>query len=582
MVRSWKRAAKWTILVWGAWGGRDSWLTMSNAEIVVGNDGSIISEENATATNRSRSTCANRCSVAVFVPYTFNATRGLTTLKVTSLLNSTSGYYKLNNLGYGHTAAALLAMDHFNARDESMVPELAHFKGDACSIQLDTTTSRIFDSGMNSHQSAELLTASILPMNADMGHNEDDEDHFCRGQDNRHRRHIPCAMAGPHYDLPAQLLSTFALSLEVPLVVHRAYNSRVVNPYYSPYTSQVYPDQASFSDVLVSYLQYIQRDNYIALVYDIGEASLQRQESISAKMRELSIRYKSYPYHYTRQDGTGESIRPTLQLGYVFNQIKGDGYRTIVAITEYPERELPLLAEAADDAGVNGKEHVWIFMGDLGAMSMQLIQVTPRSLKIFVGSTMLSPIEGFHIPRAANKTEDVFSRAWRTQNASMVDRVNAAARKAVAAGEPGFYQGDPDYFQTIRPEAGAGFMYDAIMAVGIGACLAANQTKQQQGSDSGTSFVSGAAHLQGIRSVDFHGATGRVLLGNGYNSPGGRSPSWVTFGVINAFPGLTGVDESEWVALIPNLTQKLEYVCKHWHSREDYIVELSFDSSHHD
>jgi Receptor family ligand binding region len=559
MVRSWKQTAQWMILVMGAWGGRDSLLIISNAEIVVGDDGSISeATATATATNRSR-TCVNRCSVAVFVPYTFNATRGLTTLRATSLLNSTNSSFKLNNLGYGHTAAALLAMDHFNARDESMVPELAHFKGDACSIQLDTATSRIFDSGMNSHQSAELLTASILPMNADVG-NEDDDDHFCRGTDNRHRRYMPCAMAGPHYDLPAQLLSTFALSLEVPLVVHRAYNSRVVNPYYSPYTSQVYPDQASFSDVLISYLQYIQRDNYIALVYDIGEASLQRQESISAKMRELSIRYKSYPYHYIRQDGMGESIRPTLQLGYVFNQIKEDGYRTIVAITEFPERELPLLAQAADDVGVNGKDHVWIFMGDLGAMSMQLIQVTPRSLKIFVGSTMLAPIEGFHIPKAANKTEDAFSRAWRTQNSSMVDRVNAAARKAVASGEPGFYQGDADYFQTIRPEAGAGFMYDAIMAVGIGACLAANQTRQQHGSDNGTSFVSGAAHLQGIRSVDFHGATGRVLLGNGYNSPGGRSPSWVTFGVINAFPGLAAVDESEWEALIPTLTQKVEYV----------------------
>jgi len=69
-------------------------------------------------------------------------------------------------------------------------------------------------------------------------------------------------------------------------------------------------------------------------------------------------------------------------------------------------------------------------------------------------------------------------------------------------------------------------MYDSVLSVGIGACLA-------QKSDP---TVSGESHVDAIRSVEFTGATGRVQFGNADGDPdrlGTRHASSTQFGAYN-------------------------------------------------
>lgn len=217
--------------------------------------------------------------------------------------------------------------------------------------------------------------------------------------------------------------------------------------------------------------------------------------------------------------------------------MKSDGYRTIVSILEFPELELNLLAAAADAEGMNGDEYFWIFLGvDLSVFSLPPIQkLGTNNLRLLAGAAMLSPLEGFQV----DHDFDRFIVAWKSQDASFSNRVNAF--HPIAKGMPGYYKADDAYFQSFLPESGAGFMYDAVMSIGLGACLAAQNASR----------ITGDFHLQGIRSTNFTGASGRVKFGDGDYALYGRKSLFVTYGVVNIFHLFAlETNESKWKTML--------------------------------
>ena len=72
-------------------------------------------------------------------------------------------------------------------------------------------------------------------------------------------------------------------------------------------------------------------------------------------------------------------------------------------------------------------------------------------------------------------------------------------------------------------------MFDAVLAIGIGACQAiANKN------GNGTALT-GRMHLDGIRSSMFHGTSGMIKFGS-LGSPGARAANTVPFTVVNMLP----------------------------------------------
>src|SRR3569623_2639617 len=114
------------------------------------------------------------------------------------------------NPGFLHMAAALLAMEHFNQRNTSVVPQLQDFVD--CNFQIDLNNSKVFDSGTVTHIASRSL--------------------FQEGP-------VPCAIAGPFHDVPALDLSVMAQVAEFPIVVHRSFNLRTILNSSSPFSSQV-------------------------------------------------------------------------------------------------------------------------------------------------------------------------------------------------------------------------------------------------------------------------------------------------------------------------------------------------------
>jgi len=442
----------------------------------------------------------NTCLLAGFVPFTYAGVVGTET--------EDYGLDRLtSNMGFSHMAAAVLAMDQFNNRDTTVVGELA-FLGD-CNIVFDMDNSYFFDTGMINHRSTQLLQDEVIRTGV-----------------------IPCAIAGPHSDLPAQLLSTFAASVEIPLVAHRAFNSRVNSDFFSPYSNQVYPDQLAMIDSLLAFLRYTERTNYIAILYSaVGDTSPQRQESLALRLKAEGMQYRTYTYTFEYIEG--DEVDEALTLKTALTDLKNDGYRTVVIMMDFPELELQLIADAAEEVGgVNGDDYFWIYAGgiDLSAFSWTPVGLNDNSISFLAGSAMLSPLEGF---QAVDPDNDPFASSWKSQNASFVDRVNAYV--TIGNDEPGHYTASPDYFQHLLPEPGAGFMFDAVMSIGIGACVAKNNNT--------------SSHLEGIRDVDFTGATGRVRLGNGKWVRGGRNSSDAVFGVVNLFHEFAARNQKEWDSL---------------------------------
>ena len=463
------------------------------------------------------------CRLMTFVPFTYwNFT--------TEDWDSVFG--KVNSLGYSHMAGGLMAMEHFNERNPSVVPELAseEFKLTSCNVQFDLNTSRFLDTGIITHRSTSFLLQEMV------------------------ENGIPCALAGPYSDLPSQILSAFAASAEIPLVSHRAYNLRVVDDYFSPFSSVVYPDQRANAEALVKFLEYKERYNFVAVLYGIGDTSIQFQEIVVSRLKAADVQYKIYNYAVL-YDPQGRFIDPILEVTNVLHKLKEEGYRTIVSIQEFVEYETSIISLAAEDAGLNEGDHFWIFLGaDLSVFSFSgfdlslsnetvsevnhtEFELTMAYLKLLAGGAMLSPLEGFQID-----AYDKFLKAWKSQNESFVERVNA--RNSIEEGLPGYYEGEPNYFQIFPPLSGAGFMYDAVMSIGMGACLAEAGINKE---------ISGESHQKGIRSSNFIGATGRVRMesrGDTEEMPGLRARSSVRYGIINLFHRFAEEDESMWPGML--------------------------------
>ena len=100
----------------------------------------------------------------------------------------------------------------------------------------------------------------------------------------------------------------------------------------------------------------------------------------------------------------------------------------------------------------------------------------------------------------------------------------------------------------------AGFMFDAVVAVGIGACNA------QDAAEDGAA-VSGEDHRDGIREVNFWGATGRVKFGaSTFDRTGTRAEESVFWAAVNMLPPphyyqvtdyLDPDEEDEWMEVTP-------------------------------
>ena len=433
------------------------------------------------------------------------------------LHNRTTGCDDCLTIGFSHFASVVMAMDHFNARDASVVPGLDKLIGPDCPVKFDN--SAFFNADPMSHQAAEAVMTRLSQQ-----------------QQQQQQRH-PCAAVGPFDDNVAIELSMLATAMKFPLVVHRAFSLRVLAEYASPYTSQVYPDMISTSERALDLLYYKGRTNYTAFLYALTETGTQWHETMAVVMDWEYMRHKTYAYNSPVSPASGDWTRgmhTTLQ------RVKESGYRTIVVATEDPGAEVPLMAQAANDLGLTNGDYLWIFIGN--AYPPLWYSDDPLIRKLLKGSLHLLPYEAiWYAEEYGDKIEDFpFVTAWRSQGPDFVQRLrdlNPIKQPTTGdlistdygfsmTNEGGYVYPEDDFFQKASPGFCSGFIYDAVIATGLGACRAL----EEEGNATVDAFT------RGIRASEFYGASYDVRFG---------CPE------SNCFKGERTTQSSVWMVLSP-------------------------------
>jgi 7 transmembrane sweet-taste receptor of 3 GCPR/Receptor family ligand binding region len=401
--------------------------------------------------------------------------------------------------GYSHTAMALLAMDHFNSRAASIVPALADYID--CPVRFDVSFSRVFDSGAYGH----LAVASLW-----------------------NQSETPCVVVGPFHDMPALELSTMAAAADFPVVAHRAFNLRVTEEYSAPYTTSMFPDLRDSSKQLVEALKVLNRTNYVAVVYASSDTGLQRRETMQWALEAANITTRSFAYatKYApvrgTQNGESGSIHDALRA------VKRSGYRTIVVATENPTVEFYDIAEAAAEQDLTNGDYVWTWFGDL-APQFGYLDENSILAKLLAGSAWMTPLDIFSL---VETLEDAIAynhplvNAWFAQGSYYVERLHKMI--PLVPGDRGYENITQAFFST-SPRLFAGFMYDAVMSAGMGACNARKTSSNGR--------ITTAAHVSAIRNLSVGDlATGWVHFGGGNTAPAARTHGSVVWAVANIYP----------------------------------------------
>lgn len=419
-----------------------------------------------------------------------------------------------------------MAMEHFNARNGTITPELEELQD--CNIQFDLEHSMFLDTGSVGHMGNNLVYELAQTRNFPL-----------------------CALVGPYNNMPAESIALLAAASATPHIPIQGYSIRLSNPDISPMTANINPDIVLTGEAVASYLVHIQRDNYVAILHPTTEFGAQAKESMTVAFNKRGMeQFQVYGYLPPMVTDTYGS-NSFLRIPAVLERVKERGFRTILVSLDVFFTDLAALADAANALKMLNGEYVWVFMPLFEAEAIHNAMQLPESFlasqgipsfgnvsNLLRGAALIRPVDKYQTMNHSDDEGTSFLNVWKQQDADFVQRVNDAyVNKTIHMGpEDGFLM-LPDFFQTYSPEPATATIYDSIMAVGIGACHA--QEKSNSSKSNFTIPILGQDHKDSIISLDFHGANGRVLFGDplsNFSNLKVRTPTTVTFGVWNMYP----------------------------------------------
>jgi Receptor family ligand binding region len=465
-----------------------------------------------------------------------------------------SGYPSLN-VGFFQLAAALMAIDHFNERNSAIVPELKDLQD--CSIRYAYDNLVVMDTGTMETNAVDTLLRALDA-----------------------KKQLPNAVCGGYHDIPALELSVLASALKVPMVNHRGVDHNMLIPLKHPFVTQVNPDLYSEMQFLGDYLQHAGRKDYIALLYaSTADTAIRRVEAFRGVAQALDMK-NVQSFGYMSPATPLDSHQPIQNISTAMEGLKASGYRTIVWISPFFEEEVFLVGHAAHLLELDKGDHFWIIgtsmevekplgkedtewvsAGDLNDDTWSVTDLQKFADMQFLRNTAL--LNQADLIAETNAEHSPFMAEWTRLNETFIAKLrdlnpialvdyqrewNLSTRRSELTGwanasvipdgpfPPKDLFAMPVPFLS-SPPSGATNLYDAIMAIGIGACKAASlisARRNVQESGNASSTWSGELLQEAIRSSHFSGASGEVRFGGGF--PGSRMGKTVSYNVINLFP----------------------------------------------
>ncbi|KAL7552918.1 hypothetical protein ACHAWF_016171 [Thalassiosira exigua] len=385
--------------------------------------------------------------------------------------------------GVTHMAAALMAMEDFNDRDPSVVPQLSDdaYARENCSVyfplpwhnrtssagseegasepseQTEQSGHRLFerdevhrlhsailDDGDKQSSMANALLSTLHRLRRSEG-----------GDDAKKNHHL-CAVAGNIQNLAARTASTLAAASDVPYFSHGADTTKISRPPLYPLSGKTVADEYARGEAVISYFDSIGRDK-VALAYSHTNEDVLKVTSKAARDLGVELRYfpVSPPWDGTKSNTPYDAMK----------RIKESGFKTVIlALPRLHQWEH--VAREAERWGVNTDEYVW-FVWEV-ASDMQKIASTrtqPGSDldKILRGMGSVRVLDGYDWQQG-NK----FLTRWKGKDNAFVEKLNYI--NPIEPGKPGYFKAESDYFKKYKPMQYSSFMYDTVIALGMGAC----------------------------------------------------------------------------------------------------------------
>mmetsp|Transcript_25718 Transcript_25718/g.37953 ORF Transcript_25718/g.37953 Transcript_25718/m.37953 type:complete len:1494 (+) Transcript_25718:46-4527(+) len=457
-----------------------------------------------------------------------------------------------SNRAFTHMAAALLAIDDFNARNDVVVPELrSDPMYQSCSVYIPDDAFLIADT-----QSKLSIVPKFLVQHQD--------------------KNI-CAIVGPYINEITKEASVFASGIDVPAISHGAdANALSDSDFALAVRSRV--NLHAMGEAIAQFLRSKGRIDFLACIYVSHEFGVASQQVLGNAAKESG--FTSLKFEKIGPPFTG--FEPNRSVRYAMDQIKKSTYRTIFITVFKPHIELPLIADAAEEYQMNGPDYVYVISAPIEHEIDAYISLANKNTnltKLLNGAAMIRQLDGFTFNPILTGQEDPFYKHWKSQNASFVARVNDL-NPIIDTEEEGYFNASTNYFQTHPPQEGAAFMYDAVIMAGMGKCQelqkkkeeeaaaaeSTNNSEAMQGTEGGRKrrIPKGSSvitdnnpetrrarqnrrhlkkkpknpitndHVQGIVDLKITGATGRLVFGeNRGRHPRNRLRDSVVYGVYN-------------------------------------------------
>lgn len=403
-------------------------------------------------------------------------------------------------LSYSFTAAAAMAMDHFNNRDSSVVSELAEL--DECSVY--------FPDLLLAKKSTSLSAVGALwEVPTVAGHLEDD---------------IPCAILGPLDDESSWHVQAIASAMHTPQL--------------DDYNIDNGGTAASArAHAMVEFLHRQRSERTYLSVWHSDEK--RHDETLVHSVKSLGEGMNVKVSLFDAVDRVNEANMHT-RLG----DMKANGVKTIFINGGEPF-DLVQLAAALEELAMLTSDYVYILSPYLAPPDL-LAEIygeqAPESpiAKLLTGSLVFDRLDGFHV----NGENDSFLKSWRQQSYTFALKLNAMMSTVPEEAN------DAHFFQTNFPLNGASYVYDSIMAIGLGGCR-----QQRQGNTGFDSLAQSDLHIEGIAMSTFHGASGSVTYDQVEEERLVRSSTNTSFGVYNIRPkqGSANSGASSFEAILTSL-----------------------------
>jgi len=458
--------------------------------------------------NRDSVTNTSQIRCPLFLSFPFTANYEQTKLNDLSLpeyyLPSEQKYYAFSML-----AASMLAIDHVNSRNGSLIPYLASEKFERCNFKIPNIyVDDVYDSKSSP---ARNLIAAITNQSCVESLNPS----LCQ----------PCAILGPHKESLSYSIKSVSSAYDIPILYTGmpTWNSDDDQLTLGITLPQVESVTGPLADFL---LRQMERD-YIGVLYINDSEGRKFVSAWKSSVEELDennsteTTYHEYGVHDDFHDADRDWNYHTFN--FALNEVKGKGFRTIVVQLDLP-KHFSSFTSAVKSLGMDGNEYMWMLVSlDAGWTASPITTVFQTSEQGYLSNDLLSGMGIFSPSLNANTSRSFWETLLSSDYNFVKDTLSRVPGHIKYSEEEisNFNMSKSEEYQLSLLPA---FLFDSIATAAVGACSDFdNQTEA-------TYISSGKTFVNHIVNTSASGITGSISFDEDVYS---RDVETVKFSIFN-------------------------------------------------